>query len=233
MNRYIPRFSVALLLFLVLPVQAQDVAKGRALFFKGKYAAAVEALRGRQPTPQSLIWLSRVLQEQGEYLKAINSILAYKNWREHAALVNRMGELEYAVARYAEARQHFERALELEPQLPEAQVNLGEMLARWGEKERARMLLNGVLSRYRETPQPDARLNVLTARACVPLNRFQDASNLLDDASRQAPEDWRILVRWGQLFLDKYNFAEARSTFQEALQRNPDADAALLGLAQA
>ena len=232
MNRYILRISFALALFFALPALAQDVPKGKALFFKGAYEDAVQALRGKHPTPESLTWLTLALQEQGEWVKAQNAILQFKSWQENAGLINRMGELKYAAARYDEARRHFEQALQVDPQSIEARVNLGEMLAKWGKKQEARELLQDVLQRYRTAASPATRLKVLAARACIPLNRFQNASNLLDGASKQAPGDWRILERWGRLFLDKYNFGEARSIFQQALKLNPNADAALIGLAR-
>ena len=51
--------------------------------------------------------------------------------------------------------------------------------------------------------------------------------------SALAPTDPRVNTEWGELFLEKYNKAEAAKSFQEALKTDPEYGPALLGMAQA
>ena len=53
------------------------------------------------------------------------------------------------------------------------------------------------------------------------LNRIDDAQSFFRDAIGLAPTDPRVNTEWGELFLEKYNKAEAAKSFQEALKVDP------------
>jgi tetratricopeptide (TPR) repeat protein len=65
------------------------------------------------------------------------------------------------------------------------------------------------------------------------LNRVEDAQSFFRDAIAAAPTDPRANTEWGELFLEKYNKAEAARSFQEALKADPEYGPALLGIARA
>jgi tetratricopeptide (TPR) repeat protein len=71
------------------------------------------------------------------------------------------------------------------------------------------------------------------ARALRALGRFQDANAAYRDAAAGAPSDPAINTAWGDLFLEKFNKAEALKSFQAALQADPAWAPALLGSARA
>jgi cellulose synthase operon protein C len=71
------------------------------------------------------------------------------------------------------------------------------------------------------------------ARALRALGRFQDANAAYRDAAAGAPSDPAINTAWGDLFLEKFNKAEALRSFQAALQADPRWAPALLGSARA
>src|SRR5207244_484427 len=60
---------------------------------------------------------------------------------------------------------------------------------------------------------------------------FKDALKAFDRALATDPLNGDAKVKLGELFLRKYNFAEAQTTFDEALQANPLDPRALLGAA--
>jgi tetratricopeptide (TPR) repeat protein len=62
-------------------------------------------------------------------------------------------------------------------------------------------------------------------------NLFKDAMKAFDRAIATDPMNIEAKVRLGELFLKKYNFAEAQTTFDEVLQSNPKHPRALLGAA--
>ncbi len=80
---------------------------------------------------------------------------------------------------------------------------------------------------------PSARDYLRAARASRALNRVDDAQSFFRDAIGLAPTDPRVNTEWGELFLEKYNKAEAAKSFQEALKTDPEYGPALLGMAQA
>ena len=65
-----------------------------------------------------------------------------------------------------------------------------------------------------ETPPKLARAGA----ALRALGRFQDANAAFRDASAAAPGDAAIQTAWGDLFLEKYNKAEALKSFPAALR---------------
>jgi tetratricopeptide (TPR) repeat protein len=226
-----------ILLFAVIflpPFQlfSQNFSNGRVLFLKGEYEKAVAALDVRRHTPESLVWLTYAIAETGDLVKAKEVITQRRGWQNYLPLVNRIGELEFALSNYQQAKRFFEQAFAMDSTYLEARLNLGEVQAQWGNRKRARQLLQYFVDLYKITPYPDARLSFTTAQACIYLNRFRDANDLFQDASRQMPDDWRVFVRWGNLFLDKYNFSDALATFNDALKLNPNAVEAKIGIAR-
>ena len=221
--------------FIGLPsfLAAQSLQKGKEAFFQGDYAAAIEAFQRLRAGETSIYWLSLALEEAENPEKAARAVLDYPHYARSAILLTRLGELAFVQGRYQDAHHWFKQAFEVDSTQLEARLNWGRFLAWQGKRQQARQVLQYFVDMYRVTPRPDARLNFLTASACIPLNRFQDANDLFQEASNQAPRDWRILVQWGNLFLDKYNYADAAGVFEDALNLNPRLVAARIGLARA
>lgn len=60
---------------------------------------------------------------------------------------------------------------------------------------------------------------------------YQEANEAFRAAVQAAPRDANVRVRWGRLFLDRFNPAEAEKLFTEALAINPKHAGAMLGMA--
>ena len=71
----------------------------------------------------------------------------------------------------------------------------------------------------------------LRAEGLWGLERYQDANDAFRDAIKQSPKNAEYRVRWGRLFLDRFNKDEARGLFQEALSIDKDNADAMLGMA--
>src|SRR5229473_1524929 len=71
------------------------------------------------------------------------------------------------------------------------------------------------------------------ARALEALGHFGEANSAYRDAVSLAPKDAGINTAWGELFLEKYNRADALKSFQAALQEDQKFGPALLGSARA
>src|SRR3954468_14884275 len=63
------------------------------------------------------------------------------------------------------------------------------------------------------------------------LREYKQANDTFRLAVAQAPKDPNVRVRWGRLFLDRYNASEAAGLFQEALEIDPKSAESTLGLA--
>jgi tetratricopeptide (TPR) repeat protein len=71
------------------------------------------------------------------------------------------------------------------------------------------------------------------ARAMRALGQPKRATAAYQEAAAAAPRDVAVNTAWGELFLEKYNRAEALKSFQDALREDPACVPALLGLAAA
>jgi tetratricopeptide (TPR) repeat protein len=71
------------------------------------------------------------------------------------------------------------------------------------------------------------------ARALRALGRFHEANAAYIDASKAAPNDAAIETAFGDLFLEKYDKAEALKSYQMVLQIDPKWTPALVGAARA
>ena len=113
----------------------------------------------------------------------------------------------------------------------EAALELGLLQLTIGKRTEGRRALQQVLAMTASTPT--ARDFLRAARAARALNRIDDAQSFFRDALGLAPTDPRANTEWGELFLEKYNKAEAAKSFQEALKVDPEYGPALAGMARA
>jgi tetratricopeptide (TPR) repeat protein len=134
-----------------------------------------------------------------------------------------------ARGRYTDAEQWLTGIVSSAP-AGDAALELGRLYLYLGRREEGGRLLQTVLTRGAgNSPASVLRLG-LAARA---LGRFQDANTFLRSAGTMAPGDPAISTAWGELFLEKYNRADAVRSFEEALMADPDYVPARIGLARA
>jgi tetratricopeptide (TPR) repeat protein len=74
--------------------------------------------------------------------------------------------------------------------------------------------------------------SLLKAEGQWGLGQFNDANSSFRVAAARDPKNVRVLVRWGDLFLERYNNVEAAKLYQEALAIDEKNAPALLGLAR-
>jgi len=112
----------------------------------------------------------------------------------------------------------------------DAALELGQLYLYLGRRDEGARLLQAVLTRSPQNSPADLLRLGLAARA---LGRFQDANAFFRSAAGAAPGDPVINTAWGELFLEKYNNADAVKSFQTALMADESYVPARVGLAQA
>jgi tetratricopeptide (TPR) repeat protein len=133
-----------------------------------------------------------------------------------------------ARGRYAEAEKLLSPAAAANP-AGDAALELGLLQMYLGRPDGVRTLQT-VLTRGDDRSAADLLTLGLAARA---LGRFQDANSFFRDAAGLAPNDAAVNTAWGELFLEKYNTAEAVASFQAALKADAEYVPARIGLASA
>jgi tetratricopeptide (TPR) repeat protein len=215
---------------------ATDFEKGREQFMQGDYAAAAKSFDAALPSSslrvQAAVWRSRCLEESGEYARAREFLKTQIAAGASAQLFNRLGEMELRLGNFQEAKKNLLEAYRLDPRDLSTRLNLAVVQWHGGERTAARGKFLTILDDYRRAADFGPEQLVIAARAAVYLEREEDANRLFQQATRLEPANWTLYIPWGELFLEKYNTADARSVFDDALKSNRRAAPALLGLAR-
>ena len=137
--------------------------------------------------------------------------------------------------RYEKAEALLEGDSHADPQALRLLLDLARRKGKWKETETyARRLIQ----LYETGRFRDASAIGQAAYAAWKLDRWQDANLLFLEAAKVTPVPVAVFVDWGNLYLEKYNAAEAESIFNDALKlptqhAKPGLDAAYVGLARA
>ncbi len=238
-----PTFVLLFVLTLFVSSDAKPVqdnaglARARDHSQKGEYEQAIslfeDLISDATGSVLARIGLINVLLATGDYQEA------EKNCRRvldkhpgHPDAATKLGDILYRRGRYSEARTQYKEVVAAQPDYLAARLRLGEMQWQWGEKDKARATLQYFISYYRQHPRLTAEQLSLIAQACIYLDRFRDANSLFNEATKTDKNYWQAYVPWGELMLSKYNISDAKGIFQDALQANPNAAEAHLGMAR-
>jgi tetratricopeptide (TPR) repeat protein len=145
---------------------------------------------------------------------------------EHSVVLRARAHI--ARGRYAEAEKLLQPRVASAPS-GDAALELGRLYLYLGRREDGARLLQTVLSRGAQNSPLDLMRLGLAAQA---LGRFQDANSFLRSASGLAPDNPVVNTAWGELFLEKYNRADAARSFQVALKADPTYVPALIAMAR-
>ena len=221
-------------------VGAQDLTSARLAYQTGEYADAIRHYRllvGRQPSDgEAVRGLMRALMAVGRYDDAIE---AGFDAPTEAAAHNPLGEALMARGRWADAEKAFQTAAQDAPDSLTARLNLALLAERRGDVETATRGFDRFIDVYNANrTQLTAEELVAVATAVKHLGRdnpalFHDATRAYQEALRRDPDYMRAEVLLGQLFLEKYDGSEARTSFDAVISRNPNDPAARIGMATA
>jgi len=132
-----------------------------------------------------------------------------------------------ALQRWEEARAEYRRAINLDPKLAEAQLNLGILML---DREPAEAV--GPLRKAVELLPAQSRPRYLLARALERSGDVNGALDALEGAERLDPRDYETLFAHAAALLRANRAAEAQAKFRAALTLQPDSAPARLGLAR-
>ncbi len=210
----------------------------------GRYDEAIRAFRAQTQggagaeSIQAVRGLVRALSEVGRYGEAEEA--ARERIRSDSSeLSNTLGEVLVFRGRREEAARLFERAIaggasdSLVARLNLAVLRFGSGAVSEALAEFDRFI--DVYNRNRERLSAQELTAVGTAVRYLGVENpqlFKDALRAYDAAIAADPSDLRPRVLLGELFLEKYNSADAVSAFSDVLAINPDHPGALLGQAR-
>ncbi len=111
-----------------------------------------------------------------------------------------------------------------------AGLEFGRLLATVGRVDEAARFFEAVIVAGMNSPDPLWQYHgALASRAA---GGFRQANRFFRGASRSMSDDPALQTAWGDLFLEKYNYADAQQSYQDALALDSEWSPALVGLAQ-
>ncbi len=209
---------------------AQDDAALTA-FRSGRYDEAIAvwqaALDGGSATVAQVRTLLQALRATGRSDRAAAAARAVSEGGNAVAIANRWGELFYERGQIEAARARFQLAVdEGASDALVAELNLAVLEFESGDRESATRRFNRFVDVYNSSGTLNAEELVAVGVACSYLGRenpslFHDAVRAFEEAIAADPESSEPRLRLAELFLTKYDGAEAGVLIEEVLRLNP------------
>jgi tetratricopeptide (TPR) repeat protein len=177
---------------------------------------------------RQLLLLGREHYHRGDYDKAkdlLRQVLEKSD--RHADVHHMLGVIAHGAGELAQAESHFEKAVALNPNYTEAQLNLMVTYNDLGKYEAARKLYAQVRART-VTPQLDpfvkgrlANMHAELSQAYADISMVAEAIRELEKAVALCPQFADLQTRLGVLYRDMGDQARAAQCFQAAKHANP------------
>jgi cellulose synthase operon protein C len=220
---------------------AQEVTLERAqtLLKHGAYKQAADAftalLQKNANDRAAQIGVTAALFESGDCAgaeKRVKEFLAAQP--SEAALRVWLAEVQLETGRYSESLSEFETAARngKGPIWLRAMLGRARALRVQGTDEASLPILQEIVGYYTQNSPRTAEELTLIARALALLEKFKDANELFIDAREADPYFIDAFISQGELLLEKYNYADAASLFQDAFKINESSPAAQVGFAE-
>jgi cellulose synthase operon protein C len=209
---------------------------------RGNYQQAIAAFNRLLSTnandAEAQAGLLRAYLETGKYTEAEEAAKKFIAARgDNAAAHLALGEVYAATGRYNEAVSEFGKAGQSSQSATKLRADLkrGETLLTVGKEEEAQPIFQSFVRYYNSgfnanSPRAAEELTLI-ARALTHLEKFKDANDLYLDAAKADPTFIEAHLGGGELFTEKYNYAEAAEFFADALKINPNSARAHVGVA--
>jgi tetratricopeptide (TPR) repeat protein len=165
------------------------------------------------------------LIETGKYTEAEASAKKLLVKTPNDAIVrHQLGEVLAITGRYTEAITEFERAAKdtTNKERLESELRRAELLELTGNEDQAQSIYQSFVKYYTDNDPESAFELTMIARALVHLERYQDANDMFRAAIEADSNFLEAQLAAGELFTQKYNYADAETFLADALKINPN-----------
>ena len=224
---------------------AQDAAisesplfRGEQLLLTGSYSAASEIFQMADGLDRNegIVGASKALALMGNYQEAIKicaDAIENDEYARFPAISTQLAEVKRAVGESQQALTILKAVIDGSTEAPvRTLVQYGSLLQFVGQKAEAREFLEQAIERYNDGLVFASEDVAMVALASWLTDKFHDANSLFSEATRANPNNLEANVLWGDLFLEKYNAADAERSYQAVLDINSRYTDALVGITQ-
>ncbi len=221
---------------------AQDLSleRGKTLLKSGGYKEAIAhfnaMLEKQADNREAQELLIRAQIDTGDYVAAEKRVKEFLSKAPaDAPLRIALGDIQFETGRYAEAATEFDRVVKTAKgvALYRALLNRARALIAQGKTDEAKVLLLDLGEKYTASEEKNtAESLTIFAKAFALLEKYQDANDIYIDARDADDQFIEAYIGQGELLNEKYNYGEAESLFNDAVEINANSPAALTGLAE-
>ncbi|MEX0964138.1 MAG: peptidase MA family metallohydrolase [Pseudohongiellaceae bacterium] len=237
----------SLLVSLTVHVMAQDgpqtntgdspLFRGEELLLSGSYAAATDIFQMADGLDRNegLVGASKAFAMMGNYQEAMSVVrnaIEDDEYADFPLLSTQLAEVLRSVGESKAALAILESVvIGLADPPVRTLVQYGGLLKFVGQQASAMAVLDRAVQRYNNGLVFASEDVAMVALASWLMGSFHDANSLFNEATRANPNNLEAHALWGDLFLEKYNAADAERSYQEALDINGRYVPALVGIA--
>ena len=177
----------------------------------------------------------KTLVETGKYADAEATAKKLLAKTPNDAIVrHQLGEVLAITGRYTEAIAEFERAAKdtANKERLESELRRAELLELTGQEDQAQSIYQSFIKYYNANDPENAFELTMIARALVHLERYQDANDMFRAAIEADSNFLEAQLAAGELFTQKYAYADAATFLSDALKINPNSARAYLDIAR-
>ena len=158
----------------------------------------------------------------GEYENGLNRVEGLlNNSPEDASLLYIKGRFLVAIGKLSKAEQVFINTQNIDDGYLPNLLEIANLLEITGRKNQAYGYYRTIALEYRRGRLKDAQSIAIAGRAFAKLEDFHEANQVYKLAHQVDPKDIQNLAWWAELFASKYNTADAKRTYEEAISLNP------------
>ena len=170
------------------------------------------------------------LFKEGKYKESIDTFhLVLENEPDKADVYNNLAVAYTCVADFEHAETYFIKALELDPQLAQAYINLSDLYYKAGDLASA----VGTLQRGSYELQDNLTIAHLLARVYIDDQRWEDAIEELERVLDGEPENYDAFYDLGHVCFELGDYEGAISNFETVTEYRQDSELLFYSLAQA
>ena len=211
--------------------------RAEQLMLTGSYAAASDVFQMADGLDRNegIVGASKAYAMMGNYVEAIRiceSAIEDGDYASKPLISTQLAEVKRAIGLSGEALEILRMLVDelFEPPV-RSLVQYRSLLKFVGQRDAAYEVLDRAVQRYNDGLVFASEDVAMVALASWLMGSFHDANSLFNEATRSNPNNLEAHVLWGDLFLEKYNAADAERSYQDALDINSRYIGALVGIA--